>query len=327
MGWARLTWLAWVCAVVLHAHPSQGDKMFVSLSEHLKDAKDFVGALAVGIVTAPNAKVPMGAEQDQPADELRKQQVDKQLRIELGEPRFSMSVWLIGPTPEKAKATLFLLPGICSYKECLAGRARSYAKQGFRCVLVDFRGQGRSSGKYMTYGAREAQDLRELLAVLTERGEIGGPIGVYGMSYGAACAIQFAGIEPRVKAVVARSAFASMRDVVPVYARLFLPFMRSILTDAVIQQAVDRAGQLAKFDPDKANTLAAIQATKAPVLLIHGEKDRNIPIAQAEKLHKAAKDHSKLIRVPNGGHDGTALRNAETPEVLRWFQAHLAEPE
>jgi len=328
-GHIRRLWaILWLAGWALAADPSQAGKLFVSLSEQLGQAKDFVGALAAAVVTAPNAKVPMGAKDDHPPEELRKKRVDKQLRIELGTPPFSMSVWLIGPPAEKSKGTLFLLPGICSYKECLAGRARSYAKAGFRSVLVDFRGQGRSGGKFMTYGAREAQDLRALLDELLKRGEARSPVGVYGMSYGGACAIQFAGIDPRVKAVVARSAFSSIREVVPSYARLYLPFMRGILTEAVLTRVVDRAGQLARFDPDQANTLAAIQKTKAPVLLIHGERDINIPIAQAEELHRAAQDHCRLIRVPDGTHEGAALRRVENAEILKWFQAHLpADPD
>jgi pimeloyl-ACP methyl ester carboxylesterase len=304
------------------AHPSQGDKLFFSLAEELKDAKDFVGVLAAGIVTAPNAQAPMGPEQDWSEEELRRQGVDKQVRIELGEPRFSCSVWLIGPPAAESKGTLFLLPGICSFKECMAGRARRYAKAGYRCVLPDFRGQGRSGGAYMTYGASEARDLRELLDILIEQGEVQGPVGVYGMSYGAACGIQFAGIDPRVRAVVARSSFASMRAVVPEYARLFLPFLRPLLTDAVIRQAVDRAGILAGFDPDQADTVAAIRATTAPILLIHGEKDRNIPIAQAEQLHAAAPGHSRLVRVAEGDHD-RGFGKVEGQEVLPWFLVHL----
>ena len=325
-GWRRAQrlWVfLWLTGWAASADPSQAGKLFVSLSEQLGQAKDFVGALAAAVVTAPNAKVPMGPKDDHLPEELRKQRVDKQLRVELGTPPFSMSVWLIGPSVEKSKGTLFLLPGVCSYKECLAGRARSYAKAGFRSVLVDFRGQGRSGGKFMTYGAREAQDLRALLDELLKRGEIRRPVGAYGMSYGGACAIQFAGIDSRVQAVVARSAFSSIREVVPSYARLYLPFMRGFLTEAVLKQVVDRAGELAGFDPDQANTLTAIQKTKAPVLLIHGERDINIPIAQAERLHQGALDHSRLIRVPDGTHDGAALRRVENAEILKWFQGHL----
>jgi pimeloyl-ACP methyl ester carboxylesterase len=314
-----------VVVLAATAHPSQGDKLFFSLTEELKDAKDFVGVLAAGIVTAPNAQAPMGVEQDWGEEELRRQEVDKQLRIELGEPRFSCSVWLIGPPAAESKGTLFLLPGICSFKECMAGRARRYAKEGYRCVLPDFRGQGRSGGAYMTYGASEAKDLRELLDILLERGEVQGPLGVYGMSYGAACGIQFAGIDPRVRAVVARSSFASMRAVVPEYAHLLLPFLRPMLTDAVIRQAVDRAGNLAGFDPDQADTVAAIRRTKAQVLLIHGEKDRNIPIVQAEQLNAAAPDHSRLVRVAEGDHD-RGFGKIEGQEVLLWFGTHLAGP-
>jgi len=319
-GWLGM--LGWLTIATVTGHPSQGDKLFVSLTEQLKNAKDLVGALAAGVVTAPNAQIPMGEAQDAGEEELRRQGVDKQLRLELGEPRVSLSVWLIGPPAAESKGTLFLLPGICSFKECMAGRARSYAKAGYRCVLPDFRGQGRSSGAFMTYGACEARDLRELLDLLLKQGEVRGPIGVYGMSYGAACGIQFAGLDPRVQAVVARSAFASMRQVVPVYARLFLPFLRPVLTDALIQQAVDRAGTLGGFDPNQSDTVAAIGRTQAAVLLIHGEKDRNIPIAQAEQLHAAAPDHSQLIRVPEGTHD-QGFREVEGNKTLKWFQTHL----
>jgi len=65
----------------------------------------------------------------------------------------------------------------------------------YRAVVPDLRGHGRSSGDFLTYGALDAHDLSQLANALDEKGLLSGKLGVVGTSYGAATAIEFAGVE------------------------------------------------------------------------------------------------------------------------------------
>ena len=101
--------------------------------------------------------------------------------------------------------------------------ARALADAGYRAVLVDLRGRGRSTGKYMTFGLQEAKDLSQVIDALEQRGLLAGNLGVYGISYGATTSIHLAAADRRVRAVVAVEPFSTAREEVPHFARVMVP--------------------------------------------------------------------------------------------------------
>src|SRR5262249_26780655 len=132
-------------------------------------------------------------------------------RIPVGPPAATLSVGIENPRLPP-RATIFVLHGIRDQKENVRSWAEHLTEAGYRAVLVDSRGHGRSSGEWLTYGVQESRDLSQVLDALA----VDGPVGVMGISYGAATAIEWAAREPRVKAAVAVAPFASLREVVPV---------------------------------------------------------------------------------------------------------------
>jgi pimeloyl-ACP methyl ester carboxylesterase len=229
-------------------------------------------------------------------------------------------VWVIDP-PGAARGTVFVLHGIRDRKASFVGWGRTLAANGLRAVLVDSRGHGESSGDALSYGVLEARDLSLVLDVLGAAG----PVGAMGVSYGAATAIEWAGREPRVRAVVAVAPFASLHEVVPAYVNRMLPVAHHLLPAALIRRAIRRGGEIGSFDPTEASPRNAITRTRAPVLLLHGRRDIHIPPAHSESLHAAAPDHSTLRLLDGEDHisiisdrDGTVMRAA-----LDFFAAHL----
>ena len=81
--------------------------------------------------------------------------------------------------------------------------ARKLARDGYRVVLVDLRGCGRSSGEWISWGGIEIHDMSQLLDELHRRGLADDRVGVVGFSYGGSLGIQLAAVDRRVKAVVA----------------------------------------------------------------------------------------------------------------------------
>jgi pimeloyl-ACP methyl ester carboxylesterase len=262
------------------------------------------GSLAEVMVSAPNRLNPFVTETNPlpPVESLAG--VDQQFQMRVGPPEASLSVSVIEPaaSAQPPKGTILVLHGIHARSFWMLPQAEALAEAGYRAVLVDLRGHGRSTGEYLTFGLREARDLSQVIDVLQGRGLVAGQIGVYGVSYGATTSIHLAGRDPRVRAVVAVAPFSTMRDEVPQYGRTMVPGVGEMISDEAYQHAIDAAGGLARFDPDRANAIEAIQRTTAQVLLIHGTNDWVVPQEHSIRLHEAARDHSQVVSVPWHGH-------------------------
>ncbi|HVH41023.1 MAG TPA: alpha/beta fold hydrolase [Labilithrix sp.] len=247
----------------------------------------------------------------------------RELRVEVGPPAASLSIAVLDP-PSYPRATIFVLHGIRDRKTSMMGFGRSLSNAGYRAVLVDLRGHGQSTGEWLSFGDREGRDLMQVADLLATRGLLALPLGVYGPSYGGAAGLQLARRDPRVRAVVTVATFTRMKDIVPLYGERVVPTW--FVTRSDMFRAIDRAGVLGAFDPDGSDSVAAIAATKAHVLLFHGRADANIPWQHAESLHGAAPDHSTLRLID--GRDHSTIMSDETvmQESLAWFARWVAEP-
>lgn len=264
-----------------------------------------VGALlseyvaAWGIIEAPNFESP-----PRPSPRAK-------MRVEVGPPPATIAVdWL---EVDPAHGTIFLLHGIRARRDRMRPWAEPFGAAGLRPVLVDLRGHGGSSGDYLSYGVFDARDLRQVLDALERRRVVAPPYFAFGVSYGAAVAIQWASADPRVEAVVAVAPFASLRDV----ARSYAPRVPRFLLD----RAVDRAGALAGFDPDLASARDAVARTRGRLLLIHGSRDRRVPPWHSRAIFEARPSGTGLVLVDGATHrtifddpDGVVRRAA-----LRFF--------
>jgi uncharacterized protein len=239
---------------------------------------------AHALVDAPNGGKPTSAPRP------------GELHITVGPPAATLAVEVVRPKLPP-RATLFVLPGLRDDKDYMRSFAERLATAGYRAILVDSRGHGRSTGSWLTWGVQESRDLSQLIDILG----IDGPIGVLGHSYGGASAIEWAGREPRLQAVIALGPFASMRDCVQ-----SLPIVRSIVPRFTIERALVRAGRLAGFLPDEASARAAIVRTRAPVLIVHGSADPIVPLEQARGLAAAAPDHVRLVVIDGQDHENIA---------------------
>ncbi|HEX7604784.1 MAG TPA: alpha/beta fold hydrolase [Polyangiaceae bacterium] len=277
--------------------------------------------VVVGLVARPHVRRAAAAAIDRspnhglPAPAPR----PDELRVEIASPPASLAMELVDVAPGTTpKGTVFVLHGIRDRKESMRSFGAMLAESGFRAILVDLRGHGRSSGEWLSYGAVESHDLAKVLDALTAQGLVVGKVGVLGLSYGAATAIEWAGVDPRVVAVVAIAPFASLRAVVPGYVPVKLP-------SSFVDGCIDEAGREADFDPDRASPVAAIVQTRAAVLLIHGQMDDRIPPWHSEHIAAAGAGHTELILLPGETHETIGEDRSGTirERGMGWFAAHL----
>jgi pimeloyl-ACP methyl ester carboxylesterase len=284
--------------------------------------------VAAGIVRAPNAEL---TPRVTVLEETARLGISRQLQMDVGPPAARISVWIIDPAPRngvavRPDATILVAHGIHSNKRDMLGVGRLLADNGFRAVLVDLRGHGESTGDLLSFGVNESRDLSQLLDRLEGDGLLTGAVGAYGASFGGATVLLLAGRDERVKAVTAVCPFSSMREIIPVYVRRYLP-AGSLLPDWWIRGAIERAGQLAEFDPDEASPLRALRESKAQVLLIHGRADEHIPFGHSRALHAAAPTRGRLILLDGENHASIMQDRSGTlsRETVAWFRQWLVQ--
>lgn len=230
------------------------------------------------------------------------------------------------PFAKAPKATLVLLHGIMMTKESMMPWALYFAQQGYRVVLVDLRGHGRSTGAWIGFGAWEADDLVKVADELQRRGLLVGKLGVFGQSYGAVAGIQWAARDPRVATVVALAPFSDPQTAIPVFVRGFAPGLAAKLSDEIFAKAEARAAAMAGFAWSDVNVLDAMKRVRVPVLLFHGIFDTWILPAQSEALERAAPAGSRREVTPHDDHISLMLRfDLIGAPALAWFDERLRD--
>jgi uncharacterized protein len=147
------------------------------------------------------------------------------------------------------------------------------AAHGFGVLSFDYRGYGRSSGRPSERGT--ASDARAARAALPD-----GPVIYLGESLGGAVALALAVDDPP-DGLILQSTFTGVRDI----ARLHYPF-------------IPRA-----FVPDAYPSLRRVRALRAPLLVLHGDDDRVVPVIDGQALYEAAPGPKRIELFPGAGHN------------------------
>lgn len=213
--------------------------------------------------------------------------------------------------PER-RGTIVYLHGIGDNRSGGAGVVDRFGPRGFDVVAYDSRAHGASTGDVCTYGVRERDDLRRVIATITD-----GPVVLVGGSLGAAVALQTAAIEPRVSGVVAAEVFSDLRSVASERGR------RMWLPPWVIARALAQAETRLGFDIDSASPVEAARHVTAPVLLLHGDRDAETASSHSQRVLAALGGPRTLIMVPGVGHNQTLSAPGVWDQVARWIDASV----
>ena len=155
--------------------------------------------------------------------------------------------------------------------------------------LFDYRGYGRSEGRPSEAGTY--RDARAALAYLESRdGLDAGRVFYFGHSLGASVAVELATTRPPLGMALV-SPLSSMRDMADL-----TPIFRPV-------------SWLVRGHYD---SVARIGQTRTPLLVLHGDQDELVPIAQGRKLFEAATGPKKFVTVTGAGHNDTYAVSGET---------------
>lgn len=221
------------------------------------------------------------------------------------------NIWTLVP-----RGTVMLLHGYGLAQFSMAPWALRLAQEGWRCVLVDLRGHGKSTGKRIYYGIQEAHDLSQLLDELAQDGRLKEPVAAFGESYGAVLALRWRMVEPRVRTMVAITPYAGLSNTVlnlrHEYAR-WLP-------KTFVKAGLKKLPSVLKIPAGELDTTTELARSPVTALFVAGAEDKITSVADVEQLHALAALGSELIVVPDATHEAVTYFFAElVPPVLTWL--------
>jgi uncharacterized protein len=176
------------------------------------------------------------------------------------------------------RPTLLYFTGVGGCVGTRAEKIRRLRSMGFGVFMLNYRRYGGSGGRPSE--ANNVSDAALAYDWLWKRGLKPSEIVAYGESIGSGVATQLARLRP-VKALVMEATFTSIVDV-----------GRQVWWCLPLQLIM----------VDQYRNLEHIKGVKVPLLIMHGARDRMIPVTQARHLYAEANEPKKLAILPRGDH-------------------------
>lgn len=197
--------------------------------------------------------------------------------------------------PVEGAPTIVYFHGNAGHFGERAFKARFFLDRGYGFLLTGYRGYGGNPGRPTEAGVY--QDARAALDFLAARGTPAAAIVLYGESLGTGVAVQMARERPSA-ALVLEAPFTSLAEV---------------------------AGHHYWWTParwlvrDRFDSTAKIAGIRIPVLIVHGERDRTVPVKFGRRLFAAAVEPKEIRLLPDADH--TDLYDHGAGEVVHEFLA------
>ena len=196
------------------------------------------------------------------------------------------------------KPTILYFHGNAGSLAARAPRVERFMGEGWGVYMMSYRGYSGGTGRPTE--AANVADARLAYGALLLEGVEPASIVLYGESLGSGVALRIATERP-VAGVVLDSPYTSIVDV----AALAYPFLPVRLLLADRYESTKYIGQV-----------------RAPVLILHGERDAVIPVAMGRELFRLANEPKRLVTFPNGGHSDLYLNGNGALEAMQaWIRA------
>jgi fermentation-respiration switch protein FrsA (DUF1100 family) len=191
---------------------------------------------------------------------------------------------------------------------------------GYPVLLFDCREHGISDGTAagISLGIREHHDVSSAVAYMKQVRGLE-RVGVVGTSQGGASVILAAAADESIDAVVAENPFTSIRELIAVGGARSGRETPELLLRLITFTTLWRMGGLDVPAPIE----VVAEIAPRPLLLMHGDADRVIPVQQTRDLYLATSGHAELWIAPGAEH--ARLYNSHSEEWAERVQSLLLE--
>lgn len=212
--------------------------------------------------------------------------------------------------------------------------ARQLRQRGFAVLAVDLNGHGQSSRPLERFTwTSGVEDVAAAVTYLARDRRINShAIGGVGHSLGGTLLLIALARGIRLKAI---AMVAPIGDSVRHLHRDFPPaLVRVWRREGRLKWFHESQGRTLTLGYDyysdrlQYDTLALAHEVHQPTLLIHGDDDPRVPVAEARRLFRHLNDPKELIVLPGTRHSfrDSASRRSLFSVLLPWLKAHLADP-
>jgi alpha-beta hydrolase superfamily lysophospholipase len=203
--------------------------------------------------------------------------------------------WLVeSPTN---RAVVILQHGVRADRSTLVERARFLSQAGYAVLLFDFQASGESVGKVITFGFLESRDSQAAVAFVKKRFP-GKPIGVIGISMGAAAAVL---AEPplEIQALDLESMYPTLVEATRDRIEIRLGRLARCLSPLLTCQVKFRAG----CSPDDLRPLDHVGKITTPKLFLAGTADRETKFSEAQEIFNEAAEPKTFVPFTGARHE------------------------
>ena len=188
--------------------------------------------------------------------------------------------------------------------------------RGFNLFAFDYRGYGASEGSPTLEGVQLDMDAA-MQAVLSRSDIDKDRIVMYGQSLGGALAAYWVAHtqhRDRVRALILESAFSDYVDIArEKFTDHWFTWPFQWIPDLSVDDRFSPLPGMASISP-------------IPLLVLHGDQDRTVPMHHGRRLYQAAREPKELWIVPGAGHIQTTGDPAVRERLVAWLRGALAAP-
>lgn len=226
--------------------------------------------------------------------------------------KHSIHAWWLGVKPV-SKNSVVMIHGWGANKSLLLPLAKSFIDAGWNVLMLDAHNHGNSDWRGDSTMPKFSEDLEAAIAWLkASHPHKAEKIVAVGHSVGAAATILSAVKHQTADGYIAIASFAHPKIMMQRYLGLLAKI--PLLSHGILNYVQWVIG----YQFDEIAPVNNVPFVKAPLLCLHGEKDRLIPVADHALICQNANPNVQCAEIPGADHDSIELIDQHFP-IIRDF--------
>ncbi len=210
-----------------------------------------------------------------------------------------------------------------NYKEEL-DVAQNFYEQGFNLMMVDLRGHGLSSGKYIGFGWPDRLDILTCINYLCARDK-DIKIVLYGLSMGASTMMNVTGenLPEQVVCCIEDSGYSSMENIMRFMLKNRFSFIPEMMHGVIIHNINRSIKNRCRYSLFDNSCVKQLKKSKTPTMFIHGEDDEIVPFEMVFENYYACAASKELYTIPSSLHGLSNLKPQYYGRVFQFINRYI----